>query len=189
MQIGMIGLGRMGGNMVRRLLRDGHECVVYDRDPEVTATFVGGGGRRAPARSTSSSPGSSRRARRGSWCPRAIPRKGWCRSSASAGGGGRDHRRRQLLLQGRRAARPGRCAEKGDPLRRRRHQRRRLGPGAGLLPDDRRRARRRSSGSIRSGRRWRPGAATCRRRPAARGSRAPPRRATCIAGRSAPATS
>ena len=33
MQIGMIGLGRMGGNMVRRLLQDGHECVVYDRNP------------------------------------------------------------------------------------------------------------------------------------------------------------
>ncbi|MEO5894746.1 MAG: phosphogluconate dehydrogenase (NAD(+)-dependent, decarboxylating) [Vicinamibacterales bacterium] len=32
MQLGMIGLGRMGANMVRRLLRHGHECVVYDRD-------------------------------------------------------------------------------------------------------------------------------------------------------------
>ncbi len=32
MQMGMIGLGRMGGNMVRRLLRDGHSCAVYDRD-------------------------------------------------------------------------------------------------------------------------------------------------------------
>ena len=30
MQMGMIGLGRMGANMVRRLMRDGHECVVYD---------------------------------------------------------------------------------------------------------------------------------------------------------------
>jgi len=30
MQLGMIGLGRMGANLVRRLLRDGHECVVYD---------------------------------------------------------------------------------------------------------------------------------------------------------------
>jgi 6-phosphogluconate dehydrogenase len=30
MQLGMIGLGRMGGNMVRRLLRGGHECVVFD---------------------------------------------------------------------------------------------------------------------------------------------------------------
>jgi len=33
MQIGMIGLGRMGGNMVRRLQRSGHECVVWNRDP------------------------------------------------------------------------------------------------------------------------------------------------------------
>src|SRR5262245_20351130 len=31
MQIGMIGLGRMGANMVRRLLRGGHACVVHDR--------------------------------------------------------------------------------------------------------------------------------------------------------------
>ena len=30
MQIGMIGLGRMGANMVRRLVKAGHECVVYD---------------------------------------------------------------------------------------------------------------------------------------------------------------
>jgi 6-phosphogluconate dehydrogenase len=33
MQLGMIGLGRMGANLVRRLMRDGHECVVYDLDP------------------------------------------------------------------------------------------------------------------------------------------------------------
>jgi 6-phosphogluconate dehydrogenase len=37
MQIGMIGLGRMGGNMVRRLLRGGHECVVYDLNPNAVA--------------------------------------------------------------------------------------------------------------------------------------------------------
>ncbi|MDQ1428977.1 MAG: 6-phosphogluconate dehydrogenase, partial [Acidimicrobiaceae bacterium] len=30
MQLGMIGLGRMGANLVRRLMRDGHECVVFD---------------------------------------------------------------------------------------------------------------------------------------------------------------
>ena len=30
MQLGMIGLGRMGANLVRRLMRAGHECVVYD---------------------------------------------------------------------------------------------------------------------------------------------------------------
>jgi 6-phosphogluconate dehydrogenase len=33
MQLGMIGLGRMGSNMVRRLLRAGHECVVFDQTP------------------------------------------------------------------------------------------------------------------------------------------------------------
>ncbi|WP_184519694.1 phosphogluconate dehydrogenase (NAD(+)-dependent, decarboxylating) [Muricoccus pecuniae] len=35
MQLGMIGLGRMGGNIVRRLMRGGHRCVVYDTNPEV----------------------------------------------------------------------------------------------------------------------------------------------------------
>ena len=34
MQLGMIGLGRMGANMVRRLLRDGHQCVAFDRSPD-----------------------------------------------------------------------------------------------------------------------------------------------------------
>ena len=34
MQLGMIGLGRMGANIVRRLMREGHECVVYNRSPE-----------------------------------------------------------------------------------------------------------------------------------------------------------
>jgi 6-phosphogluconate dehydrogenase len=34
MQIGMIGLGRMGANMARRLLQDGHQCVVFDRSPK-----------------------------------------------------------------------------------------------------------------------------------------------------------
>ena len=34
MQLGMIGLGRMGANMVRRLMRAGHECVVFDMNPE-----------------------------------------------------------------------------------------------------------------------------------------------------------
>jgi len=37
MQFGMIGLGRMGGNMVRRLMRDGHACVVQDVSPDAVA--------------------------------------------------------------------------------------------------------------------------------------------------------
>jgi 6-phosphogluconate dehydrogenase len=40
MQIGMIGLGRMGANMVRRLQRAGHQCVVYDRSEKSVAALV-----------------------------------------------------------------------------------------------------------------------------------------------------
>jgi len=43
MQLGMIGLGRMGANLVRRLMRDGHRCVVYDRTPEVVKQLEGEG--------------------------------------------------------------------------------------------------------------------------------------------------
>ena len=41
MQIGMVGLGRMGANMVRRLARGGHDCVVYDADAAAVAGAVG----------------------------------------------------------------------------------------------------------------------------------------------------
>ena len=40
MQLGMIGLGRMGGNMVRRLLKSGHQCVVCDRSANAVAELV-----------------------------------------------------------------------------------------------------------------------------------------------------
>jgi 6-phosphogluconate dehydrogenase len=40
MQVGMIGLGRMGANMVRRLMRGGHRCVVYNRSPEPVQALV-----------------------------------------------------------------------------------------------------------------------------------------------------
>src|SRR5919197_2579439 len=43
MQLGMIGLGRMGANMVRRLLRDDHECVVFDLDPDAVKQLAGEG--------------------------------------------------------------------------------------------------------------------------------------------------
>ena len=39
MQLGMVGLGRMGANIVRRLMRDGHECVVYDVSEDSIATL------------------------------------------------------------------------------------------------------------------------------------------------------
>jgi 6-phosphogluconate dehydrogenase len=40
MQLGMIGLGRMGANMVRRLIKKGHNCVVFDRSPKVVDDLV-----------------------------------------------------------------------------------------------------------------------------------------------------
>src|SRR4030095_4802665 len=40
MQIGMIGLGRMGANMGRRLLNGGHQCVVFDRSPKAVAELT-----------------------------------------------------------------------------------------------------------------------------------------------------
>jgi 6-phosphogluconate dehydrogenase len=43
MRIGFVGLGRMGANMVRRLLRDGHEIVAYNRTPEKTREIEGEG--------------------------------------------------------------------------------------------------------------------------------------------------
>lgn len=43
MQLAMVGLGRMGANIVRRLMRDGHDCVVYDVNPDAVATLVAEG--------------------------------------------------------------------------------------------------------------------------------------------------
>jgi len=40
MRIGFIGLGRMGANMVRRLVRDGHEVVAFNRTPEKTREIM-----------------------------------------------------------------------------------------------------------------------------------------------------
>ncbi len=45
MQLGMLGLGRMGSNMVRRLMRGGHECVVYDLNPDSVEAVVKEGAR------------------------------------------------------------------------------------------------------------------------------------------------
>jgi 6-phosphogluconate dehydrogenase len=51
MQLGMVGLGRMGANMVRRLLRGGHQCVAYDRAPQAVKGLAqeGAAGAESPA--------------------------------------------------------------------------------------------------------------------------------------------
>src|SRR5580700_4686963 len=43
MQIGMVGLGKMGANMTTRLIRGGHQVVVFDRDTKAVATATSGG--------------------------------------------------------------------------------------------------------------------------------------------------
>jgi len=43
MQIGIIGLGRMGANMTTRLMRDGHQCVVYNRSPQAVRKLAAAG--------------------------------------------------------------------------------------------------------------------------------------------------
>ena len=48
MQLGMIGLGRMGGNMVRRLMKAGHECVVFDHSQEAVDKLAREGATGAP---------------------------------------------------------------------------------------------------------------------------------------------
>ncbi|HEY5007382.1 MAG TPA: decarboxylating 6-phosphogluconate dehydrogenase, partial [Caulobacteraceae bacterium] len=47
MQLGIVGLGRMGGNIAKRLMRDGHECVVWDRSADSTAEIVKAGAKGA----------------------------------------------------------------------------------------------------------------------------------------------
>ena len=44
MQLGMMGLGRMGANMVRRLMKDGHQCVVFDINAGAVADLAKEGG-------------------------------------------------------------------------------------------------------------------------------------------------
>ena len=51
MELGMIGLGRMGTNMVRRLRRAGHQCVVYDLDAKAVGCARQRGGGRGKRRS------------------------------------------------------------------------------------------------------------------------------------------
>ena len=47
MQLGMIGLGRMGANMVRRLVKGGHECVAYDNSAEAVKSLAAQGAKGA----------------------------------------------------------------------------------------------------------------------------------------------
>jgi 6-phosphogluconate dehydrogenase len=76
MQLGMIGLGRMGANMVRRLLRSGHECVVFDSSAANVQALADEGAR--GSKSLDEFVGMLQQPRAGSWC-RRVP---WMQCSA-----------------------------------------------------------------------------------------------------------
>ena len=65
MQLGMIGLGRMGANMVRRLMKGGHECVVFDTSAKAVAELAKDKARRRRVAARTSSRSSPSRARSG----------------------------------------------------------------------------------------------------------------------------
>ena len=104
MQLGMIGLGRMGANMVRRLMRGGHACVVYDRAAEAVAALVkeGATGSASLADFVKKLDEAARPLPHGAGGVRRRHRR---RARAAARGGRHPHRRRQLPLPGRHRAR------------------------------------------------------------------------------------
>ena len=138
MQLGMIGLGRMGANMVRRLLRDGHDCVVYNRTPKAVAELEA----EKATGATSLADLVSKLEK-----PRAV----WLMVPAAAVDETIDELAPLLdsgdiVIDGGNSyyvddiRRAKELAANGHPLRGRGHQWRRVGARARLLHDDRRRA-------------------------------------------------
>ena len=139
MQLGMIGLGRMGANMVRRLLKGGHHCVVFDRSAQAVAELV---------KEKAIGAGSLAEFAKQLAKPRAI----WLMVPVGAVDDTiadlLPHLERgDILIDGGNSyyvddiRRAKELRPKRNSLCGRRHQRRRLGPRARLLHDDRRRSR------------------------------------------------
>ena len=136
MQLGMIGLGRMGANMVRRLIRGGHECAVFDRSPQAVADLVK---EQAVGASSLADLVGKLAKPRAIWLmvPAAVVDRAIADLEPLLEAG-------DILIDGGNSyyvddiRRAKELAAKGHPLRGRGHQRRCLGAGAGLLHDDRR---------------------------------------------------
>ena len=138
MQLGVVGLGRMGGNIVRRLLRAGHDCVVHDRDP-------------APGRALAGEGATAAGGLAGLVAALDAPRAVWVMLPSGEATEGAVEALSRLLSPGdtvidggnsfwKDDVRRGRGARRTRPrLPRRRHERRGVGARARLLPDDRRR--------------------------------------------------
>ncbi len=136
MQLGMVGLGRMGGNMAQRLLHGGHDLVVYDPNPEAVEAQQGAGAAGAASlggsRRSSTPPGPCDR-----WCPRATPRRPQSPPSRTNWSPATPSSTAATPTTRIPSAGPGRWARRGHQLPRRRHERRRLRPRRGVQPDDR----------------------------------------------------
>ena len=189
MQIGMIGLGRMGGNISRRLMKAGHHCVVFDANAKPREALAKEGATAVQSladlvKALKEKP----RADLGDVARRPDHRRDGRASRRPAGAGRHHHRWRQFLLQGRHPPRQE-TGREAHSLRRLRHLRRRLGHRARLLHDDRRPEGRPSITSIRSSRRSLPGWAISRARRAARKAIPAPSAATFTPARPAPGTS
>ncbi len=137
MQIGMIGLGRMGSNMVRRLMKGGHTCVVYDRNVEAVQTLTKEG---ATGTSTVDQLASQLKPPRAVWLmvPAAVVESSISELSGKL-------QQDDVVIDGGNSyyiddiRRSKQLAPKGIHLSGCRHQWRCLGIGARLLHDDRRR--------------------------------------------------
>ena len=135
MQLGMVGLGRMGANMTRRLMRGGHTMVVSDLSADAVKGLAGEG---AVASSSLDDLVGKLTAPRAAWImvPSGDPTEKTVQALLAQNAAGRHHhRRRQFVFQGRRSPLED-LRRQGRALRRRRHQRRRLGTGARILHDD-----------------------------------------------------
>ena len=140
MQLGMVGLGRMGANLVRRLMRDGHHCVGTDVGAETVAGLAAEG---MTGAANAKELVAALEAPRTVWVmvPAGdITERAIAELADAALAGRHDHRRRQHPVPRRHPPRAG-ALRAGPPLRRLRDERRRLRVGARLLPDDRRRGR------------------------------------------------
>ena len=134
MQIGLIGLGRMGNNIVRRLTQAGHRCVVFDRDATAIKRLQG------PHRRRRRSQGAGRQLEipRAVWVMVPAGRRPRTPSQSSAHCSKRATSSSTAATASTRmtSAAP-RARHPRHRLRRLRHQRRHMGARARLLPDDR----------------------------------------------------
>ena len=170
MQLGMVGLGRMGAGIVRRLMRDGHRCVGYDVNPQAVEAIAADGATGADSLKDFAAKLEKPRTGLGDGAGRRHHQPHDPGRGRGAGAGRRDHRRREHPLP-RRHPSCRRARREGHAPRRLRHQRWRVRTRARLLPDDRAAKSTSWSGSARCSPRWRPASTARRGRPGEAASR------------------